>query len=121
MSKYSLDDVNMVPTEWVQLKHTLDELLAGSVSPPVPPALSVTPVVADAAAAAAGNWILAPRCRRCACSAWQWGYGLISIFEEAEIRTHGLRCNARVMELYTNIRLPHILTCLSKAIQSRWP
>ena len=34
VSKYSLDDVNMVPTEWVQLKHTLDELLAGSVSRP---------------------------------------------------------------------------------------
>ena len=90
VSNHGVDDVNMLPTEWSKLKHTLDALLAAGVSRPVPPALS------EATAATAAIWVLDLRCRRCSCSAWQWGSGLISIFEEAEIRTRGLRCYSNI-------------------------
>ena len=106
--------VHMLPTEWSKLTHTLDELLVGCVS------VHVICALAEAAGAAAGICMLEWRCCCCACSAWQWGLDVISIFEEAVIRTRGLRCNVSAM-CCIRIRETHSLTCWRRAMQWSCP
>ena len=52
LHRISLHEVNMLPTEWSKLTHTLDELLVGCVS------VHVICALAEAAGAAAGICML---------------------------------------------------------------